>query len=215
MAANEELTGFVREALGRGLPRERIKSALSEASWSPEQVKSALASFAEVDFPLAVPRPRPSVSAREAFEYLVLFGTLYVSAVGLGNLLFQLVNLAFPDPLWPQAMFQHITSAVRWAIASLVVAAPIFVYTARANARALVASPIKRTSPVRQWLTYLTLAVAAAVLIGDGTNLVYSLLAGELTTRFVLKALTIGVIAGAAFLYYLRDLRRDETEVGT
>lgn len=215
MAANEELTAFVREALGRGLPRDRIRTALTEAGWSPEQVESALASFAEVEFPLAVPRPRPEVSAREAFEYLVLFGTLYVSAFGLGNLLFQLVNLAFPDPLWPPEMFEHIAAAVRWAIASLVVAAPIFVYMARVNARALAASPLKRTSPVRQWLTYLTLAVAAAVLVGDGTNLVYSLLAGELTTRFVLKALIIGAIAGTAFLYYLRDLRRDETEVGS
>jgi hypothetical protein len=213
MAANEELTSFVREALGRGLPRDRIRGVLSEASWSDDQVSSALASFAEVEFPLAVPRPRPSVSAKEAFEYLVLFGTLYVSAVGLGNLLFQLVNLAFPDPLWPQEMFLRIAGAVRWAIASLVVAAPIFVFVARVNARAVAASPLKRTSPVRQWLTYLTLAVAAAVLIGDGTRLVYSLLAGELTTRFVLKVLTIGVIAGTAFLYYLRDLRRDETEV--
>jgi hypothetical protein len=67
---------------------------------------------------------------------------------------------------------------------------------------------------VRRWLTYLTLAIAVSVIIGDSTNLVYHLLGGEVTARFLLKALTIGSIAGAIFVYYLRDLRRDEKEVG-
>ena len=67
---------------------------------------------------------------------------------------------------------------------------------------------------MRRWLTYLTLAIAAGVLIGDSTNLVYSLLGGEVTARFLLKALTIGSISGTVFVYYLRDLRRDEKEVG-
>ena len=65
---------------------------------------------------------------------------------------------------------------------------------------------------MRRWLTYLTLFVAAAVLIGDVANLVYSLLGGELTVRFCLKVLTIGGIAGTAFWFYLSDLRRDERE---
>ena len=61
-------------------------------------------------------------------------------------------------------------------------------------------------------MTYLTLFIAAAVLVGDVTSLVYSLLGGELTTRFVLKVSTIAVIAGAVFGYYLRDLRLEEEE---
>jgi len=50
-------------------------------------------------------------------------------------------------------------------------------------------------------------------LIGDFTSLVYSLLGGELTVRFVLKVLTVGVIAGTIFWYYLSDLRLDEKDV--
>jgi hypothetical protein len=30
--------------------------------------------------------------------------------------------------------------------------------------------------------------------------------------RFLLKVLTVGLIAGTAFFYYLRDLRQDEVE---
>jgi hypothetical protein len=37
-------------------------------------------------------------------------------------------------------------------------------------------------------------------------------LGGELTSRLVLKVLTVGAIAGTAFSYYLSDLRREERE---
>ncbi len=213
MAVNEDLTGFIREALNRGLPRDEIRSVLSQADWSDEEVRAALLSFAEVDFPIPVPRPRPSLSAREAFEYLVLFGTLYMSAFSLGTLLFQFIDLAFPDPLWSQGRINAIPDTIRQAIAALVVATPIFLYAARTNSRAIALSPLKRSSPVRQWLTYLTLAIAAAILIGDATTLIYNLLDGEVAVGFLLKVLTTGGIAGAVFTYYLRDLRQDEKEV--
>jgi len=62
---------------------------------------------------------------------------------------------------------------------------------------------------VRRWLTYLTLFVAAVLLIGDFTTLVYYLLGGETTLHFVLKAATLGAIAGTIFGYYVRDVRAD------
>jgi hypothetical protein len=212
MARNDDLTNFVRDALSRGESRERIREVLLEAGWSADEVRSTLLSFADLSFPIAVPRPRPSTSAREAFEYLVLFGTLYFAAFSLGRLLFQFINLAFPDPLWQPWQSQGIRTAIRLSIASLVVSTPVFLWTAWSNSRAVAGSPLKRASPVRRWLTYLTLAVAAGLLIGDATGLVYGFLGGEATPRFLLKSATVGAIAGAAFVYYLSDLRRDETE---
>ena len=213
MAVNEDLTGFIREALNRGLSRDDIRDALSQANWPADEVEAALRGFAPVDLPLAVPRPRPSLSAREAFLYLVLFGTLYVSSYSLGTLLFQFINLGFPDLSWSQPQIDAIPETMRWAIASLVVATPVFLYTAWTVSREVAGSPLKRSSPVRRWLTYLTLAIAVSIIIGDATTVVYNLLSGEATARFMLKALTIGAIAGAIFVYYLRDLRRDELEV--
>jgi hypothetical protein len=52
-------------------------------------------------------------------------------------------------------------------------------------------------------LTYLTLSVASGILIGDFITLVYYLLSGELTIRFILKVLTVAAIAGGAFAYHL------------
>jgi hypothetical protein len=62
----------------------------------------------------------------------------------------------------------------------------------------------------RRWLTYLTLFLAATVLIGDVIVLVFNVLGGEITTRFVLKVLVVGFIAGTVFWYYLSDIRREE-----
>jgi hypothetical protein len=213
MAKNEDLTGFVRDALNRGESRARTRDVLLQAGWSQGEVDSALGAFSEIDFAVPVPRPRPSLSAREAFEYLILFATLYVAAFSLGRLIFQFINLALPDPLSQPFESGVIRGAIRWSVAALVVTTPVFLRSAWTNAKAMEASPTKRASPVRRWLTYMTLAITASVLIGDATSLVYNFLGGETTLRFLLKSLTVAVIAGAAFVYYLSDLRRDETEI--
>ena len=78
MATNEVLTTFLERGLEKGLPRDELRSALVGAGWPTDQVESAMGGYADVAFPIAVPRPRPYISAREAFVYLVIFSTLYV-----------------------------------------------------------------------------------------------------------------------------------------
>lgn len=208
MAASDELLGFVRDALGRGLPRARIEDALLRAGWDRDHVRDALAAFADVDFPVPVPRPRPYLSAREAFMYLVLFTTLYISAYSLGSLLFQFIERAFPDPAKPDFS----GDAIRWSIASLIVAFPVFLYVSRWVGGTIRRDPTKRGSKIRKQLTYLTLFVAAVVLISDFIVLVFNFLGGELSVRFGLKVLTVAAIAGTIFGYYLWDLRLEEKE---
>jgi hypothetical protein len=211
MAVNQELTGFLKEGLDRGLPREQLEEVLLQAGWRPDQVRGALGRFADVEFPIPVPRPKPYLIAREAFVYLVLFSTLYISAFNLGNLLFQFINRAFPDPaLDPALALAASREAIRWAISLLVVAFPVFVLVSWTNERAVRRDPSRRLSKVRRWLTYLTLFVAAGILVGDVTGIVYNPLGGEMTTRFVLKVLTVGTIAGAVFGHFRRDLRKEE-----
>jgi hypothetical protein len=214
MAVNEELAGFVREALSRKVSRPDIEQALLRGGWTKEQTRAALDAFVDTDFPLPVPRARPYLSAREAFQYLVLFVTLYTSAYYLGSLVFDIVNRAFPDPSWTSVYYNNefVREQIRWSVSALIVAFPVFLYMSWLTDRAIQRDPMKRASNIRRWLTYLTLFIAATTLIGDVTTLVYNLLGGELTTRFVLKVVTVALIAGTGFTYYLRDLRRDEQE---
>jgi hypothetical protein len=204
-AATEDLERFVRDALLRGESRPAIAAALAEAGWPAEQVAEALDAYAEVPFAVPVPRPRPYLSAREAFLYLVMFASLYVWAVQLGNLLFDLVNHWLPDAADPPWQRNWQGRSMRWAVASILIAFPLFLYVSRLLSREMAQSPVKRLSVVRRWLTYVTLFLAAGVLVGDLITLVYNVLAGELTLRFVLKVLIVGAIAGAIFWFYLRE----------
>jgi hypothetical protein len=205
----QELEAFVREALLRGLARPDVEQAMLQAGWTADQARGALGAFADVPFPVPVPRPRPSLSAAEAFEYLLMFTTLYISAYHLGSLFFDFINKAFPDPA---ARFETpwTMDSMRWSTASLVIAFPIFLLISRHIHSAISRDPVKRLSPVRRWLTYLTLFIAASILIGDLTTLVYNVLGGELTIRFALKVVTVGAIAGTIFGYYLRDVRQED-----
>lgn len=209
-SASPELESFVRDALMRGHARQQVTEALLAAGWSSEQARGALDNWAEVDFPLPVPRPRASLSAREAFVYLLLFSTLYFFSWNLGSLLFKLIEYALPDPADAQWQLARLGTSIRWSISALVISFPVFAFLSQRISRDVARHPIKRLSPVRRWLTYLTLFIAATVLIGDLTTLVYNVLGGEMSLRFGLKVLVVGVLAGTVFGWYLWDLRREE-----
>ncbi|MDH3270538.1 MAG: DUF5671 domain-containing protein [Gemmatimonadota bacterium] len=211
MAINEDLTTFLKQGLERGLARSELETVLLETGWPSDQVRGALDGFAEVDFPIPVPRPKPYLSARETFIYLVLFSAMYVSAFSLGSLVFQLINRALPDPsVDPAFALQASRDVIRWSISWLIVTFPVFAIVSWRNDRGARADPTRRLSKVRRWLTYLTLFVAAAVLVGDVATLVYNVLGGELTTRFVLKVLTVALISGSVFGYLVLGVGTEE-----
>jgi hypothetical protein len=212
MAVDDALAAFVRDALARGESRDRIRAVLRTAGWDDAQVTRALDAWALADFPVPVPRPRPYVSAAEAFQYLVLFSTLHAVAINLGVLGLAFIDAWVPDPAASPWASAGRRGAVRSAIAAIVIAAPVFAFTARILSRGVATDPTKRQSRVRKWLTYLTMFIAAGVVVGDAIALVNEFLAGELTLRFALRVLVVGGLAGSVFAWYLRDVRRDDAE---
>ncbi len=159
-----------------------------------------------------MPKPRRFGGAREAFLYIVFFALLGVFAVQLGALAFAFVDAQFADPLddLPNA---NAVRGLRWSIASLIVGYPVFVVLGwRLNA-ARRNNPERRVSRVRAWLTYVTLIFAALIVIGDLVAVVYNFLSGELGSRFMAKALVVGVIAGAILLNFTRDAEKVTTNV--
>ena len=211
MAITSDLLDFVKEGLNGGMSRAAIHDVLIRAGWHQRQVSEALAGFADVESPIAVPRPRPYLSAREAFTCLVLFATLFVSAYSFGALVFDLIDSAFKDPESRRSA-EAISASMRWAIAWFVVVSPIFVFMQAQVNREVRRDPARRTSRIRRQLTYATMFVASCVLIGDVTTLIYWVLASGVTTAFLLKVITVAVIAGGGFAYCLRDIRADEEE---
>lgn len=206
---SQELYLFIKEGLAHGLTREQLREALRTAKWSSEDIDSALHRFAVSDFPIPVPAPKSSLSAREAFVYLVLFVTLYLTAFSIGSLWFSFIDRWFPDALFTN-YYSSDASGIRQACATLLITAPLFFGLSFRVRQRLAQHPDERQSGVRKWLTYLTLFVAASIIIGTLIGLVMNVLSGELTWRFFLKATTVLVITGVGFGYYLWDLRQDE-----
>ena len=93
-----------------------------------------------------------------------MFATLYTSAFALGQIFFTAIDRAFPDVTNPQSTSQF-RDSLRWALANLIVAFPIFAGLAVSTQRAIARDPARRASRVRKWLTYLTLFLGAAAII--------------------------------------------------
>lgn len=211
-----ELTQFVRESLLAGKSRDEVRAVLSQAGWQQDEIDDSLSRFADVAFPVPVPLKRTSGSAREAFLYLVTFMMLYTAAISLGNLLCGFVERAMPDPIHEEYYYYSAgaqASEMRWLIASLIVSFPVWFFLTRGHLVSYAKDPERRASPVRRWLTYLTLFVAASTVLTTLIVMLAGALGGESFTRTLFKSLIVIAIAGGVFGFYLWELRRDEKKV--
>lgn len=208
--SSAELSAFVQRALEAGVARDRIREVLGEAGWPRERVERALADYAAVDFPLAVPRPRTALASREAFLYLLLFTTLSISAFNAGLLLFEAIEHFVPDDAARGGGGRE--ERVRWSLSSVLIAFPLFAVVGWLLYRDQRDDPDRAVSAVKRWLTYVALFVTAAILIGDLIVLVNALLAGEASARFLLKVATVALLAGGIFAFYLWDLQQERID---
>lgn len=209
MRPADELARFVREALSNSRSRPEIDAALRDAGWSTKERTDALSTYADTDFVPPVPRPRPYVSAKDAFMYGLLFVALGASAIALNGLFFSLISLWLPKGTSAYE-YKGALDGIRMATATLVFTAPLFLWLTYLTGKAIGKDAGKRRSAIRKILIYLTLFITALVVISDLVTLVYYLLRGDTTLRFLLKALSVGAISGAIFAYYLKDATMDE-----
>jgi hypothetical protein len=200
----DALIEFVQAARKQGASDTFLADLLERRGWPRKEIYNAFAGVYEQLTGLAVPaRGAPSAeSARDAFLHLLSFGTLGTWTFGLGMLFFTLIDLHFPDPVAAQ-QFQNPNVEISSALASIIVAFPIYLLTMRLLVRGARRHSEKLESGVRKWLTYIALLIAASAVIGDLVTFLSYFLRGDLTPHFVLKVLTVLIIAGGVFWYYL------------
>lgn len=150
---------------------------------------------------------------RDTFLYLLSIVTLVVSAVGFGMAVFNYIDFYFPDPATDHYRSpRSYDEPIRQAMAMLIVVFPVFFWISQFLRKDLRANPEKKELKIRKWLLNLTLFIAALVIVGDLVTVINNFLRGELTARFLLKALTIFFIAGSAFYYYLAQLNNSNRQ---
>jgi hypothetical protein len=133
--------------------------------------------------------------------------SLYLSLGFLLVLVFGIINLRFPDPAEGYWALESAASGVRIGIAMVVVFFPTYLILTR------IVNRLRRTGTsdtyltLTKWLIYLSLLIGGGILLGDLVAVIIGFLEGELTVRFLLKALAVFVVTGAAFYYYILDAR--------
>jgi hypothetical protein len=144
---------------------------------------------------------------RDLFLHLLAIVTLYWSAISFVTLIWQYINYFLPDVL--NYYYQSTNYAIRFAVSSLVIVFPIFILVSWYLNKIYRREAVVRESKIRKWLIYLTMFITSLVMIGDLVSTINMFLGGEITSRFILKALSILIVAAVIFGYYLNDVRRE------
>jgi hypothetical protein len=150
--------------------------------------------------------------AIDVFAYLAIFISLIVSVVNIIQILFTAIERKFTDVLEMGQYVDIYGSDMRMAIATLIVAFPVYLALSMYVSRDIKKFLYKRDLLIRKIFIYTTLFATAVTLLGSLVATIYTYLGGELTLRFELKALAVFVIAAAVGGYYLYALRRDYTK---
>jgi hypothetical protein len=143
---------------------------------------------------------------RDLFLHLLAMVTLYWSAISFVTLLWQYINYFFPDAL--DYYVAGLSGSMRFAIASLIIVFPVFLLSSWYLNTIYKKESAVRESKIRKWLIYITLFVASLTIIGDLVAVINTFLGGEITARFILKALSILVVATFVLGYYFDDVRK-------
>ena len=130
--------------------------------------------------------------------------TLVVSIPAFIVMLFGVITLALPDAADSYWQMESARDSIRFSIATLVIFFPAYLILTR-----LVNKARRNEGTIyhvlTKWLIYLALLVGGLVMLGDLAVTVYFFLEGDVTLRFILKALSILVVVGSAFWYYALD----------
>ena len=206
-----EAKKFVEAALSKGASEESVSRILQDAGWSLRGVARILRSVYEEKTGLATPAPGVSrgESAKDAFYHLLAFSTLATWIGSMASLIYTLIDKYFPDITTANNYYYSSQSYnISTQLAGIIVAFPIYLWMTWLINRDIAKNPERAESSVRRWLTYLALFIAAGFVIGDVIIFLGNLLQGDLTIHFVLKVITVLVLAGGVFVYYLSILRR-------
>lgn len=150
------------------------------------------------------------MTPRDFFMNLLGFVALYACVISFLTLLFQYVNVLFPDKL--DFYYSGILDAIRISTSILLVMFAVFIITNWLLEKDFAKNTGKRDLKFRKWLTYFTLFAAAISIIVDLIILVNNFYNGELSLRFVLKVIVVLLVAAAVFGYYFWDLKRESSK---
>ncbi len=148
-------------------------------------------------------------TAKDFFLHLFSIIALGWTVGNFLSLAFLYINRWYPDAL--DTPFEYDLGSLRFAVASLVIIFPLYLLVMRSIGKIIAEHVEKRDFWARKWMIYLTLFIAAITIAGDLVTLVYNLLGGETTIRFILKTIVVLITASAVGTYYFFESHEETT----
>ncbi len=212
---NEEqsLVDYIVGRIQAGVLHDEIKKQLQAVGWSDDEVDSAYAIGL-----VKAGVPTPSRNAQKVFskksttvEIVINFFSfilLGIFATSLGMLLYGVINYFFEDKLNNYYSLRSSSESIHYSIAALIISFPLYYLAMRFWFKRFREDDGKVEARLTKWITYLVLMAASITIVGDLIVVIFSMLQGELTVRFFLKALIIFMIAGGIFGFYFMERKK-------
>lgn len=148
------------------------------------------------------------VTAKDFFLWVGAMAALYGGVIAFVSLIFDYVDAAFPNPVRDAYYYYGSGTEISYETATLIVLTPVFMLLMRLIRRDIQADPSRNETWVRRWALVLTLFLAGLAMVVDLIVALTTYLQGEaVTMAFMLKVLTVLLVAGAGFLHFLADMR--------
>jgi hypothetical protein len=142
--------------------------------------------------------------AQFVFYYLLSLISLGAMALGLGIIVFEVLDKVFVDVSNSYFSMQ----ALKTAFSTLLISTPIYYICSHLLFKNIKKQELSLESSLRKWLIYLILFVTSIVMLVWLVSILNSFLNGEMTIKFILKALTALVISAMIFSYYLYNIKQ-------
>jgi hypothetical protein len=154
-----------------------------------------------------LPAGRQGNLPRDVFLHLLAVVALYWSSISFTAILWQIINYFFQNAA-DYFSYNSFSDIIRFSVSSLIIVFPVYISVSWYLNKIYKKEINVRESKIRKWLIYFTLFVASLVIIGDLVTVINALLGGEIAIRFILKSLSVFLVALVVFGYYLDDVRR-------
>ncbi len=148
--------------------------------------------------------------------FFLSFGALIsltTSVVSFLSLVFETLNKRFPDVLNSSYQYGYSTyeyESIRTSLATLLIFFPVFLVISYFWKKFTKREMGRVDEIIKRWLIYIVLFFSSLIIVGDLVTLVRYFISGEITYRFILKVLTVLVVAGLVGFYYVFLLRTKE-----
>jgi hypothetical protein len=215
------LQSYIEDKIRAGATKDYIKEQVLAVGWTDDDFDK---SYADALMAIGVPTPaitRGNYAKRASVGDIVLnffsFILLGIAVSAVGVLYYKVIDVFFPDSLdsngYSSYYYTSISSTIHYAISALVVSFPLYYIAVRMWFKKFKEDEAKIESKITKWLTYLVLLATAVTIVGDLITVIFELLQGEITIRFILKAIVILILAGTVFAFYFLERKKIQNRV--